>query len=171
MATRQWLASRAWYIFIRMSIYTQSTWYKTEFRNFRSPRWTSGSPRVLLALVLEFESRRGEVLKLLAKIRKDQLLRAPTRSVSRLNSTRVDEEKKGWSLAAIKMKGADRNPSGEGGHELAMWPRIWVTTINWREIETKGEDNKWDEKINAYVKWWGTQCTRYWYICLGLAVC
>ena len=51
--------------------------------------------RMLLALVLEFESRRGEVLKLLAKIRKDQLLRAPTRSVSRLNSTRVDEEKKG----------------------------------------------------------------------------
>ena len=31
------------------------------------PRWTSGSPRMLLALVREFESRRGEILNLFAK--------------------------------------------------------------------------------------------------------
>ena len=30
----------------------------------RSPRWTSGSPRMLLVLVREFESRRGEILNL-----------------------------------------------------------------------------------------------------------
>ena len=55
----------------------------------RSPRWTSGSPRMLLVLISEFESRRGEILNLFAKIKKDQLLRAP--SVGKLNSTRVDE--------------------------------------------------------------------------------
>ena len=33
----------------------------------RSPRWTSGSPRMLLVLVCEFESRRGEILNLFAK--------------------------------------------------------------------------------------------------------
>ena len=36
----------------------------------RSPRWTSGSPRMLLVLVREFESRRGEILNLFAKIKK-----------------------------------------------------------------------------------------------------
>ena len=36
----------------------------------RSPRWTSGSPRMLLVLIREFESRGGEILNLLAKIRK-----------------------------------------------------------------------------------------------------
>ena len=35
----------------------------------RSPRWTSGSPRMLLVLVREFESRRGEILNLFAKIK------------------------------------------------------------------------------------------------------
>ena len=33
----------------------------------RSPRWTSGSPRMLLVLVRELESRRGEILNLFAK--------------------------------------------------------------------------------------------------------
>ena len=58
----------------------------------RSPRWSinSGYPRILLALVLEFDAHRGEILK------KDQLLRAPTinSSVGRHNSTRVDEGRK-----------------------------------------------------------------------------
>ena len=36
------------------------------------------------------------------------------------------------------------NRSGEGGEELAMWPRIWVTTR--RQKEKKGEHNKWDGK-------------------------
>ena len=36
----------------------------------RSPRWTSGSPRMLLVLVREFESRRGEILNLFPKIKK-----------------------------------------------------------------------------------------------------
>ena len=37
----------------------------------RSPRWTRGSPRMLLVLVRESESHRGEILTLLAKIKKD----------------------------------------------------------------------------------------------------
>ena len=36
----------------------------------RSLRWTSGSPRILLVLDHEFESRRGEILNLFAKINK-----------------------------------------------------------------------------------------------------
>ena len=58
----------------------------------RSSRWTSGSPRMLLVLVPEFESHRGEILNLFAKKKrkkKDQLLRAP--SVGKRNSTRADE--------------------------------------------------------------------------------
>ena len=55
----------------------------------RSPRWTSGSPRMLLVWVREFESRRGEILNFFAKKKKDQLLRAP--SVGKHNATRVDE--------------------------------------------------------------------------------
>ena len=39
--------------------------------------------------VREFECRRGEILNLFAKIKKDQQLRAP--SVGRHNWTRVDE--------------------------------------------------------------------------------
>ena len=58
----------------------------------RSPRWTSGSPRMIAVLVREFESRRGEILNLFAKIKNDQLLRAP--SVGKHNSTRVDEGRK-----------------------------------------------------------------------------
>ena len=59
----------------------------------RSPRWTMGSPRMLLlVLIREFESRPGEILNLLAQIKKDQLLRAP--SMGKHNSTRVDEGRK-----------------------------------------------------------------------------
>ena len=65
---------------------------ETEFFETRSLRWTSGSPRMLLVVLdREFESRRGEILKLFAEMKKqkDQLLRAP--SVGKHNSTRVDE--------------------------------------------------------------------------------
>ena len=44
---------------------------------------------MLLVLVREFESRRGEILNLFAKIKRDQLLKA--RSVGKRSSTRVDE--------------------------------------------------------------------------------
>ena len=48
---------------------------------------------MLLVLVREFESRRGEILNLFAKMKKkDQLLRAS--SVGKHNSTRVDEGRK-----------------------------------------------------------------------------
>ena len=72
----------------------------------RSPRWTSGSPRMLLVLVREFESRRGEILNLFAKKKKkkDQLLRAP--SVGKHNSTRVDEGGKKEELKSSREKNA-----------------------------------------------------------------
>ena len=44
---------------------------------------------MLLVLVMEFESRRGEILNLFAEIKKDQLLRTP--GVGKHNSPRVDE--------------------------------------------------------------------------------
>ena len=61
---------------------------------------TNGSPRMLLLIVLvrEFESRRGEILNSFAKKKKkkkdQQLLRAPINSVGEHNSTRVDEGRK-----------------------------------------------------------------------------
>ena len=50
---------------------------------------------LLVVLVREFESRRGEILGLFAKIviiKRDQLLREP--SAGKHNSTRVDEARK-----------------------------------------------------------------------------
>ena len=57
-----------------------------------APVWTSGSPRTLLVLGREFESRpraRFCIYLQKQKQKKDQLLRAP--SVGKHNSTRVDE--------------------------------------------------------------------------------
>ena len=68
---------------------------------------------LLIVLVREFESRRGEILNLFAKIKKDQLLKAPTNSVGKHNSTRVGEGRKSRNLLAIKMQGTNRR--GEGG--------------------------------------------------------
>ena len=46
---------------------------------FLFPRWSKGYPRMLVVLVLEFESRRGEILIFFATIQhNDRLLRAPT---------------------------------------------------------------------------------------------
>ena len=75
------------------------------------PRWSidSGNPRMLLVLVREFEPRRGEIFGLFAKIKKDQLLRAPNNSVGKHNSTRVDEGRKSSSLLAKKMQGTNRS--------------------------------------------------------------
>ena len=75
---------------------------------------------MLLMLVHEFESRRGETLNLFTKYifnGKDQPLRAP--SVGKHNSTRVDEGRKSWNLLAIKMQGTNRSV-GNGGEEPAM---------------------------------------------------
>ena len=59
-----------------------------------APVVCSGYPEMLLLilLVLEFESHRGEILRLFARIKKDQLLKAS--SVGRHKSTRVDEGRK-----------------------------------------------------------------------------
>ena len=65
---------------------------------------------MLLAFVLEFDSQRGEMLKLFAKMQqkqeKDQLLwRAPINSsVGGNNSTRVDEGLKCRIILAINVK-------------------------------------------------------------------
>ena len=47
------------------------------------------------------------------------------------------------------MQGTNR--SGEGGEEPAVWPRIWVTTINRIGGESKGEDNKRDGFLFFHV--------------------
>ena len=60
----------------------------------RLPRWSSGYPGILLALVFESNSHRDEIFTLFAKMqKKDQLLRAPS-SVGTHNSMRVDEGRK-----------------------------------------------------------------------------
>ena len=59
----------------------------------RSPRWTSGSPRMPLVLIRGFESRRGKILIFFAKIKKkDQLLRASSagKRTIRRESTREE---------------------------------------------------------------------------------
>ena len=159
VATRAWVKSThdvyltnwsvgAWALFlaIRRRIkknekYKKNTFYFEVYIcvyiGSRSPRWTSGSPRMLLMLIHEFESRRGEVSIFFAKIWKDQLLAA--HSVGKHNSTRV-ERKKNWKLLAIK----NSRHEPWRGEEPATWPRIWVTTR--RETEHKGEDNKCDGK-------------------------
>ena len=70
---------------------------------------------LIIVLVLELESRRGEISNLFAKIKSiNQLLRAPINSSSgKHNSTRVDEGKKSSNLLAMKKQGTNR--SGEGG--------------------------------------------------------
>ena len=81
-----------------------------------------GNPRILLlvlkVMIREFESRRGEILNLFAKKKKDQLLRAP--SVGKHNSMRVDEGRKGRNLLAIKMRGTNRTWWGDPGSELRL---------------------------------------------------
>ena len=68
---------------------------------------------LLIALVLDFESHRGEILNLSAKKKKLRLTWLGRKS------TRVDEGRKGESLLAIKMQGTNRS-SGEGGEGPAM---------------------------------------------------
>ena len=67
---------------------------------------------LLIVLVLELESRRGEILHVSAK-KKDQLLRAP--SVGRHDSTRVNEATKSSNILAIKMQGTTRTGEGREG--------------------------------------------------------
>ena len=84
-------------------------WYWILLIYSRSPRWTRGSPRMLLVLIREFESRRGQILNLFAKKKKkDQLLRAPSVG-KKHNSTRVDEGRKSWNLLAINLQGTNRS--------------------------------------------------------------
>ena len=84
-----------------------------------SPRWCSGYPRILLALVLEFDSHRSEILNMFAKMRKkDQLLRAPS-SVGTHKSTRVDEAKKMPRFSRDeRMKARTVVGRGEGGSAM-----------------------------------------------------
>ena len=91
-----------------------------------SPRWTSGSPRMLLVLVREFESRRGKISNLSAIKKKDQLKcwdRLAWLSTIRRKSTREERAE-----IFSREKGKARTVVGRGGEEPAMWPRIWVTT-------------------------------------------
>ena len=68
--------------------------------------------QLLVVLVREFESRRGDSLNLfLLKENKDQLLRAPR--VGTHNSTPADEGRKSSNFPAIQMQGT--NLRAEGG--------------------------------------------------------
>ena len=71
---------------------------------------------MLLALVLEFDSHRGEISLYLQKCKKklDQLLRTSS-SVGRYNSTRLNEGSECRGLLAIKNKRAYRSAEGGGG--------------------------------------------------------
>ena len=74
-------------------------------------------------MILKFESHRGEILKVLAKKKKDQLLRAA--SVEGRNSTRVDKGKKRAerTLLEIKIKATKaRTLAGRGGKSLLCDP-------------------------------------------------
>ena len=46
---------------------------KQNLLDTRSPRWTSGSPRMLLVLIREFESRRCEILIFFAKKKEERI--------------------------------------------------------------------------------------------------
>ena len=73
---------------------------------------------MLLDLVGEFESSRGEILNLFAKIKKDQLLRAPT--VGKHNSTRVHEGRKNRNLFGNIMQ--TKTAVGRGVQEHDVCP-------------------------------------------------
>ena len=92
-------------------------------------------------LVREFESRCGEILKLFAKIKKDQLLRAP--SASKNSSTRVDEGRKSWNLLAIKMQGTNRCGMG--------WRRACYVTPD-LSYDKEGERKRRANIINGMGK-------------------
>ena len=88
----------------------------------QSPRWSSGYPRMLLKLVLGFESHVGRTFwRLFAKKKKQRnlMLRAPS-SVSKRNSMRVNEGRKGSSLIATKMRA--RTVVGRGEKSLLSDP-------------------------------------------------
>ena len=59
-----------------------------------SARWPRLQyPRMLLALVLEFESHRGDIVNFFAKIEKDQLLRASIAWVGAIRRESTREER------------------------------------------------------------------------------
>ena len=107
------------------SKYLFSSWGILALQN-RSPRCTSGSPRMplLIVLIREFESRRDEILNLLAKIwkRSNCWERLAWVSTIRRESTR---EERAEIFSRKKCKA--RTVVGRGGEEPATWPRIWVT--------------------------------------------
>ena len=76
--------------------------------NSRPPRWTSGSPRMLLVLVREFESRRGEILNIFAKIKKDQLLRERLAWVGTIGRESTREER-AEIFSRSEMQGTNRS--------------------------------------------------------------
>ena len=95
----------------------------------RLPRWCSGCPRVLLVLVLEFESRSGESWFILQN-KMDQLLRA---RIAWVGTIRRDSTREERTAIFSRLKSKARAVVGRGWEEPVMWPRIWVTTRRERE--------------------------------------
>ena len=107
----------------RQSAWKATGFHETPWNNSRSPPGSCGYPRMLLEMVLGFESHMGRTLSLFAKIKshRNQLLKAPS-SVGRHNSMRVGEGRNFWSLPAKKME--TRTVVGRGEKSLCLVTRI-----------------------------------------------
>ena len=88
----------------------------------RSPRWSSGHPRVLLALVLEFDSHRREISLNLQKCKKRINFGERLAAWVRTNRRESTREENAEFFSRKKKEGAYRG--GDGGGGSAMRPRI-----------------------------------------------
>ena len=113
----------------------------------RSPRWSSDYRRILLALILEFNSHRGEILKILAKMQKneDQLLRTPSsagRYTLRRESTREENTE---FFSRQKGKHVPQWGGGRRAHYVTLDLSYYRQEAREREREREQrDDNKWD---------------------------
>ena len=78
-------------------------------------KWSSGYPRIPLALVLEFDSHRVEILNLFEKMQKkmDRLLKAP--SIVGIHNSTSQRGKKMLNFSRDKKEGTYRSGEGRGG--------------------------------------------------------
>ena len=88
----------------------------------RSPRCSRGNPRSLPALIMvlvrEFESRRGEILSLFAKIKGSTTVAECLAWVSTAVRRKPTREERAEIFSRYIMQGTNRN--GDGGEEPAM---------------------------------------------------
>ena len=106
---------------IARAIDTRLTNHQSSRLRVRSPRWSSGYPRILLllmAFVLEFDSHRGEILTFFEKIKKNET------KVPRFRSSKR-KKKKGW-IKPLYIPGW-KTPYGPGTQpELIATKQKWL---------------------------------------------